>query len=136
MLPLLYAAGKYGIKKGVDKLAEKAVPGYGSIKNEAYAIKPLNQYEDLVVRDIANPYSPMHKDVNNWTDFDFQRAVSSPGYNYNRILREKAQEYQEKREILNQRRYNNWKYYGVIKGNKQCHSSVIKLNISLFLPAQ
>ena len=90
-------AKKYGMQK-----AEERFPAIKSFNNETFGVKSLNVHEDEVVRyDIANPYSPMYKDVSTWDDFDFQRATLSPSYKYNYKLQSMTDEYLRIRQKRN-----------------------------------
>lgn len=55
--------------------------------------KNLNEHEDLVVKEMSNKNSPMHKDVSKWTKSDFNKAISSPSFDYNYSLQKKARQY-------------------------------------------
>ncbi len=55
--------------------------------------KTLNEHEDLVVKEMSNKNSPMHKDVSKWTDSDLNKALSSPSFKYNYTLQNKARQY-------------------------------------------
>ena len=54
--------------------------------------KTLNKHEDLVVKEMSNRNSPMHKDVSKWTDRDLNKALSSPSFKYNYTLQNKAKQ--------------------------------------------
>ena len=55
--------------------------------------KTLNKHEDLVVKEMSNKSSPMHKNVSKWTDRDLNKALSSPSFKYNYTLQNKAKQY-------------------------------------------
>ena len=55
--------------------------------------KTLNKHEDLVVKEMSNKNSPMHKDLSKWNDSDYIKAVSSPSFKYNYTLQNKAKQY-------------------------------------------
>ncbi len=55
--------------------------------------KSLNKNEDLVVDEMSDPNSPMNKNIYQWTDEDFNKALSSPSYRYNQALQNKVKEY-------------------------------------------
>ncbi len=68
-------------------------PVVRQLAKQAAMPKTLNKHEDLVVKEMSNKNSPMHKDVSKWTDKDFNKALSSPSFKYNYTLQNKARQY-------------------------------------------
>ena len=68
------------------------------VAKQAILAKPLNKHEDLVVKEMTNKKSPMHKDVSKWNDKDLKKALSSPSYKYNYTLQNKVKSYNKKKK--------------------------------------
>ena len=68
-------------------------PVVRQLAKQAAMPKTLNKHEDLVVKEMSNRNSPMHKDVSKWTDRDLNKALSSPSFKYNYTLQNKAKQY-------------------------------------------
>ena len=73
--PLLWPVAR---KVGTQLLKQAVLP------------KTLNKHEDLIVKEMSNKNSPMHKDISKWTDRDLNKALSSPSFKYNYTLQNKA----------------------------------------------
>ena len=77
------------IRSGMKEGIKEAIP---PLKRELI-IKPLNEGEDQILKELQDPNSPMVKNVSEWDNGDLARAFDSPSYDYNTYLQNKVEEY-------------------------------------------
>ena len=77
------------IRSGMKEGIKEAIP---PLKREL-SIKPLNEGEDQILKELQDPNSPMVKNVSEWDNGDLARAFDSPSYDYNTYLQNKVEEY-------------------------------------------
>ena len=77
------------IRSGMKEVIKEAIP---QLKREL-RIKPLNEGEEQILKELQDTNSPMAKDVSEWDNGDLARAFDSPSYKYNTYLQNKIEEY-------------------------------------------
>ena len=73
----------------MKEVIKEAIP---QLKREL-RIKPLNEGEEQILKELQDTNSPMAKDVSEWDNGDLARAFDSPSYKYNTYLQNKIEEY-------------------------------------------
>lgn len=56
-------------------------------------VKPLNEYEDIVINELQKIDSPARKSVFLWTEQDYHNAINSSGFSQNYMLQDMCEEY-------------------------------------------
>ena len=80
------------VKQTQKQILKKSIT-HSTGLDDFLGIKPLNENEDIVIREYNRPNSPARKNVSLWSEQDYYNAVNSYGFSQNYMLQNMCNEY-------------------------------------------